>query len=122
MRVQWLNRHNVHALQAVMQLEKTADGEGNAGDDWAVDVLLRRLADDDAGVVLAVLDSPLLMSIPAAALFDGLSASLQRATAALRSAAADSSGPMGIAKKVSNDPCAVEDITFPLNQCAVKFY
>ncbi len=83
-----------------MQLGKSADAENGEEDYWATDVLLRRLADDDAGVVNAVLDSPLLMSIPAAALFDGLSSTLQRATAILRSASGDKAGARGIARKV----------------------
>ena len=75
-------------------------GKNGEGDDWAMEVLLRRLADDDVGVVNAVLDSPLLMSLPAAALFDGLSSALQRATAVLQSAGGDKAGARGIARKV----------------------
>ena len=88
------------AAQAVMQLQRSAEGEDSVGDEWTVDVLLRRLADDDAGVVFAVLDSPLLMNIPATALSDGLSAALQRATAALQSGSGETSGLQGIARKV----------------------
>lgn len=93
-----------------MQLGKSGNAEDETEDDWAMEVLLRRLADDDAGVVNAVLDSPLLMSIPAAALFDGLSSALQRATSILRSTGGDKAGARGIARKVGT--CYVQLLLF----------
>jgi hypothetical protein len=87
-------------LQAVLQLEKVAE----AGDiEWLTDVLLRRLADDDEGVTLAVLDSPLLLKVPAATLFDALSRCLQRAVTAICSPVQignNTPAQRGVARKV----------------------
>jgi len=87
-----------------MQLGRAEESAGGADEEWVTGVLLRRLADDDAGVVFAVLESRLLMEVPAAALFDALAATLQRATAALHDGAAaeDKSGFRGVARKVGH--------------------
>lgn len=92
----------MHGSQAVVQLEAVAEG---GDENWVIDVLLRRLADDDAGVVTAALDSSLLLRVPAASLFGALTACLDRATAALQSgstvqAAGNIAGQRCIARKV----------------------
>lgn len=85
------------------QLGGAEEGAGAAEEEWVTGVLLRRLADDDAGVVFAVVESPLLLGVPAAALFDALAAAIRRATAALHDGAAeDKSGFRGVARKVGH--------------------